>query len=473
MPPLSEQELHTHLTHNPLYHTLSTSTLVSVTEINGLEKEYTLTRHRHSTNYFDPKKPTGSRNTKGDNTLFRYIDPSKLLALYPGYDVIYGPYVDSCATIVQHMLVLYIRAESTYKLKTIYLTRALEEIAICYLLPNNYSPASLHETELDLSSYSVVNPGCCRVNYKAYVFNADEISKIKKLYPNISASIRINFMVNKNRATVSLKGEGGDKLLSLARLLVEIHLLDRVIRSDETVVHINGKSWDVSLDNLKVVDNNEDYEALKIEIFNRYKLDVNKLIEIYRPTGYDYVKNVYLDKPNTTSSNSGRRVVVLGKRGKDEQHTLLLSRALMTVETGRLLDPFMETVDHVDRDKTNDIVSNFRLVSRPEHVKEDLVNVEVDALPCPNCGKLFTPKPEQRVNVNKNLAGIFCSQSCGTVGSRLFRKGKLKPIKHSDIKYRYWVIDKVGTTENGRIYLDTLDYNFARKLASDINAQPL
>ena len=70
------------------------------------------------------------------------------------------------------------------------------------------------------------------------------------------------------------------------------------------------------------------------------------------------------------------------------------------------------TVDHLDRDKTNDDLSNLVVRPRSEHIKLDATRVKVSPVLCPICGTEFIPSKAQRSKYHSERAGPFCSRSC-------------------------------------------------------------
>jgi hypothetical protein len=85
----------------------------------------------------------------------------------------------------------------------------------------------------------------------------------------------------------------------------------------------------------------------------------------------------------------------------------------MEQKLGRQLDPNKETVDHIDRDVTNDNIENLRVVPRGKHTKEDCWYVERKTVTCCGCGKEFSRIPSQLSDAaRQKKAGPFCSKQC-------------------------------------------------------------
>lgn len=143
----------------------------------------------------------------------------------------------------------------------------------------------------------------------------------------------------------------------------------------------------------------------------------------------------------------GRKHIVLNnsnksKGEKDKTRTISYPKALKEIELSeRLLPNF--TVDHLDRDFTNDDLSNLKVKLLKDHVSEDRKRVRVDDVNCQECFKLFSPTVNQ-INASRNgkfPAGPFCSKICvGKYGQRVQTGGeKIKRVKPDKI---YYFIDK-------------------------------
>lgn len=85
----------------------------------------------------------------------------------------------------------------------------------------------------------------------------------------------------------------------------------------------------------------------------------------------------------------------------------------MEQKLGRKLLP-SETVDHFDRDKTNDDLDNLVLKDRAKHIREDVIRVLPVTVYCILCNKELTRKVET-VNSGhrKGKAGPFCKSCAG------------------------------------------------------------
>jgi len=104
-----------------------------------------------------------------------------------------------------------------------------------------------------------------------------------------------------------------------------------------------------------------------------------------------------------------------------------------------------ETVDHIDRDFTNDVLENLRVVDRSQHVKDDVKRVRLYKPRCVWCGRIFERSVSQlNHSSNRGKAGPFCSKKCaGEYGSSVqnnkTERLKVPPkIPIEDREYYYW-----------------------------------
>lgn len=127
-------------------------------------------------------------------------------------------------------------------------------------------------------------------------------------------------------------------------------------------------------------------------------------------TGYKLYK-VYHKK-------EGRFYAVLFKN-KKERTTVSWARYIMSVHLGRLLDPKKETVDHIDGNKTNSIISNLQLLPLRDNIKKSSKGRTYVKLICPVCNKEFTrEKKNTHLTKSRMCKGkTCCSRSCGSIYS--------------------------------------------------------
>lgn len=95
--------------------------------------------------------------------------------------------------------------------------------------------------------------------------------------------------------------------------------------------------------------------------------------------------------------------------------TVSYPKYLMEIKLGRYLLP-NETVDHKDRDFTNDSIDNLRVINNVQHGKEDSLLRKEATFICQICSKSFTVSGKKLHDLNANhwrmRCGPFCSRSC-------------------------------------------------------------
>ena len=157
-------------------------------------------------------------------------------------------------------------------------------------------------------------------------------------------------------------------------------------------------------------------------------MDLSKIISLYPE--YTKVLGPYTRK-------DGRKHIVLNNENKSSKEkgktkTISYPKALMEISLGRRLLKD-ETVDHRDRDFTNDDLNNLAVLRKSEHSALDALRVKVEDVMCVQCNKVFEPSVTQRNE--KNAAGPFCSRRCsGKYGAAIQNgMGKMNrvPVKKS------------------------------------------
>jgi hypothetical protein len=128
----------------------------------------------------------------------------------------------------------------------------------------------------------------------------------------------------------------------------------------------------------------------------------------------------------------------LPKGDKNKTKTISYPKALVESNIGRKLLP-NETIDHNDRDFTNDSESNLIIKDKALHSSEDALRVKVEPIDCPVCLKSFVPTVHQRNN--SVGAGPFCSKSCVGIYRGYVGNG-LKPIKRTELIKEYYRVEK-------------------------------
>lgn len=141
------------------------------------------------------------------------------------------------------------------------------------------------------------------------------------------------------------------------------------------------------------------------------RLDKNNLLELYPE--YTKVLGPYKRK-------DGRKHVVLNNEAlpsgnKGKLKTISYPKALLeSLNKEKLRES--ETVDHIDRDYTNNSIDNLQILDKSKHGKKDAKRRINVMAPCVYCGKEFIMSRDQLTGRGK--AGPFCSRSCsGKYGS--------------------------------------------------------
>ena len=170
------------------------------------------------------------------------------------------------------------------------------------------------------------------------------------------------------------------------------------------------------------------------------ELNREKLLELYPQ--YTSVLGPYT-RPD------GRKHVVLNKNylsngQPGKLKTISYPKALVESNAGKRLLP-NETVDHNDRDKTNDTLDNLVIRDRSEHCSLDANRVNIEPVSCPECSAVFTPSKSQinpgAIDGEVLQAGPFCSRRCsGIYGSRVQNGGER--MQRQKINKTYYRVDK-------------------------------
>lgn len=100
-----------------------------------------------------------------------------------------------------------------------------------------------------------------------------------------------------------------------------------------------------------------------------------------------------------------------------------------------------ETVDHIDRNKLNDCIENFRIVDSSTHTSEDNKRSNTIEYACPMCSTRFHRTPRySRAKSASNSAGPFCSRRCsGAYGKQVQLTGDTLPAIEGVASEYYYV----------------------------------
>lgn len=96
--------------------------------------------------------------------------------------------------------------------------------------------------------------------------------------------------------------------------------------------------------------------------------------------------------------------------------TVSYPKYLMELHIGRYLD-INETIDHIDKDKTNDNINNLQILNKSEHSSKDARKLKPVHLICLVCSGKFSISGRKLHEAYqnrdlKNTTGPFCSKSC-------------------------------------------------------------
>lgn len=109
----------------------------------------------------------------------------------------------------------------------------------------------------------------------------------------------------------------------------------------------------------------------------------------------------------------GRQHVCLVWRD-GRRRTVSYPKYLVETACGSALD-VGDTVDHINRDFTDNSLGNLQVLSRPEHAALDAKRLVVEPTTCAMCSAVFTPTRHQLRHADgrgKHRAGPFCSRLC-------------------------------------------------------------
>lgn len=127
-----------------------------------------------------------------------------------------------------------------------------------------------------------------------------------------------------------------------------------------------------------------------------------------------------------------------GTKGKTK--TISYPKAQMEIHLGRRLFP-NETVDHLDRNFRNNVVTNYNVLDRGKHSSLDALRLKIEDAKCVECGNTFTPTHKQIGKKAEGKAGPFCSRRCTGRYGKGVQETK-KRISRDKVEYSYYRLDK-------------------------------
>ena len=151
-------------------------------------------------------------------------------------------------------------------------------------------------------------------------------------------------------------------------------------------------------------------DVFRAELLSLYKEYVQVRGPYFRKDGRQHLCLVSRDRLNN---------------GKYKKTTLSYPKAIMEVYLGRRLDKH-ETVDHIDKNFSNNRISNLQILKRSEHASLDAKRRKELRDNCYLCGTEIILTKDQ---LRRGKVGVFCSKSC--IG-KYFREVQLGIRKPDD-----------------------------------------
>ena len=108
-------------------------------------------------------------------------------------------------------------------------------------------------------------------------------------------------------------------------------------------------------------------------------------------------------------TNSERRRTVILYNSDSHRSSVSYARYLVSVDKGRYLTEF-EQVDHIDNDKTNDVLTNLQILSPIENIQKSAPGRTLFDFVCGWCNTTF--QLEARQMHKKRKIPPCCSRSC-------------------------------------------------------------
>lgn len=125
---------------------------------------------------------------------------------------------------------------------------------------------------------------------------------------------------------------------------------------------------------------------------------------------------------------NGRQIMII-KDDKGNSRTVSYPKHIMEKHLGRVLDPNLETIQHLDGNHNNNDINNLKLMPRDEHSATDTRRVKNLKFNCDTCGKEFERSPRLvRDKSKKGVTGIFCSRQCAGSYSRKIQLGLIDKL---------------------------------------------
>jgi hypothetical protein len=159
----------------------------------------------------------------------------------------------------------------------------------------------------------------------------------------------------------------------------------------------------------------------------------------------------YAEKVYGPYERPDKRQIVIIVDDEGNKRTVSYPKYIMEQHVGRQLDPNSETIDHVDRNHSNNDINNLRIVPRSRHSADDTRRVKLVKLKCPICQKDFERSPRLiRDKSSKGKVSAFCSRECAGKYSRQVQLGirEKLPVPPPPVSEYYRNIKNIETMEN-------------------------
>lgn len=130
-----------------------------------------------------------------------------------------------------------------------------------------------------------------------------------------------------------------------------------------------------------------------------------------------------------------RYAVLISKADRNKRTTVSYARYLLSVKLGRKLEKW-EQVDHIDNDKTNDVIENLQILTVKENNQKEAKRKgkKMVLLKCPMCKKEFSKRRGQSPLIKSRGSYTCCSKECANDFKSLFFKKELETFVEQSIK---------------------------------------
>ena len=141
----------------------------------------------------------------------------------------------------------------------------------------------------------------------------------------------------------------------------------------------------------------------------------------------------------TVVNKENRKHICLVHKESKRRTTVSYARYLMAVHLKRLLES-NEQVDHIDEDKTNDVIGNLQILSASDNIKKNIKSnnrtIKMVEAVCPNCNETFN-RQLNKTHLQKGGKFSACSIKCvhsfltrGLSPSELINIGNTQILRH-------------------------------------------